>query len=65
MTDEREMIAELIASLDACFHGMQHAEQHYLSPSAAAEMWSYINGYENSPVAHDVLGRAQEMLRGD
>lgn len=49
-------ILELVNALKAAILAIEYAEKHYLpSYSAGAEVWSFVNGYGDSPDVRQLL----------
>lgn len=55
---------KLYEALESALAGMRHVERHYLpSCSAAAEMWTFVNGYGGSPNAQELLDKGSVVIR--
>jgi len=52
----------IAAALRAAITAMEYAEQYYLTPSAAGEMWAHCNGHAGSIDIRAAL-KAMEELR--
>jgi hypothetical protein len=53
----RAMCDELATCVESSLNGMAHATKFYLTESAAAEMYAYINGYIDDVNVKDTLAR--------
>ena len=56
-----EVARELLEACEAAIAALKYAEYHgyFVSPSAEAEVWAFINGYGGSPDIQRMIAKAR------